>query len=85
MNPESLLVRRNLGFCLRGNSFFLYFRIKSYNMVMITKEQIDIFVAQSHRYGDAKIGCFAVVVIFLSLASGRQDASFPGQVRGYRF
>lgn len=24
-------------------------------MVMITKEQIDIFVAQSHRYGDAKL------------------------------
>ena len=24
-------------------------------MVMITKEQIDIFVAQAHRYGDAKL------------------------------
>ena len=35
--------------------FFLYFWIKSYNTFMITKEQVEIFVAQAHRYGEARL------------------------------
>ena len=35
--------------------FFLYFWIKFYNTFMITKEQVELFVAQAHRYGEARL------------------------------
>lgn len=54
MNPD-FLVCRNVRVLFGWKFFFLYFWVNSYDTFMITKEQVEIFVTQAHRYGEARL------------------------------
>ena len=54
MNPD-FLVCRNVRVLFGWKFFFLYFWVNSYDTFMITKGQVEIFVTQAHRYGEARL------------------------------
>ena len=52
---QDFLDCRNVRVLFGWKFFFLYFWVNSYDTFMITKEQVEIFVTQAHRYGEARL------------------------------